>query len=260
MRSQCWKPIGFHLPYTDQFPFRNDRRNLMAMTEQAPRTTPPTPRSAAHAVPHDVPRAAPRAASGRTATRSASSAPGPRERLLDAAAGLFYRDGVGVGVDALCKAAGVSKRSMYQLFGSKDEVLAASLERSGPGYQELLLPAADDPRPPRALLLHVFERLDELSATTTYVGCPFVSTATELKDPEHPASQVARHFKRELTVFFQAQAARSGAASPETLARQLTIAFDGASARAVVEAGPLDGLATATAIVLLDAAGVTDPG
>ncbi|MEU4745364.1 helix-turn-helix domain-containing protein, partial [Actinosynnema sp. NPDC023658] len=47
----------------------------------------------------------------------------PRDRLLDAAGELFYREGVGVGVDALCKAAGVSKRSMYLLFDSKDELI-----------------------------------------------------------------------------------------------------------------------------------------
>jgi len=221
-----WKPIGFHSTYTDLFPLHNGRRNLVGMTTSAPRT--------------------------------ASPAPSSRERLLDAAAELFYRDGVGVGVDALCKAAGVSKRSMYQLFGSKDEVLAASLERSGPGYQTLMLPPPDDHRPPRALLLHVFERLDQLSAGSAYQGCPFVSTATELKDPEHPASLVARRFKQDLTAFFHAQAARAGASSPETLAQQLTIVFDGSSARAVVQAQPLDGLATATAAVLLDAAGITD--
>lgn len=183
--------------------------------------------------------------------------PSSRERLLDAAAGLFYRDGVGIGVEALCRAAGVSKRSMYQLFESKDEVLAASLERSGPGYQALLLPPPDDPRPPRAQLLHVFERLDQLSASQEYRGCPFVSTATELKDPDHPASLVARRFKQELTAFFHAQAVRAGAPGPEILARQLTIVFDGAGARTVVQAQPLDGLAAATAAVLLDAAGVT---
>ena len=52
----------------------------------------------------------------------------PRQRLLEAAATLTYRDGVNIGVEALCKAAGVSKRSMYQLFESKDELLAASLK------------------------------------------------------------------------------------------------------------------------------------
>src|SRR5919109_3168182 len=90
-----------------------------------------------------------------------AAAASTRDRLLDAAAELFYREGVGVGVEALCRAAGVSKRSMYQLFDSKDEVVAASLERSAPAYQAFLVPPADDGRPPRARILHVFERLED---------------------------------------------------------------------------------------------------
>lgn len=180
----------------------------------------------------------------------------PRDRLLDAAAELFYRDGTGIGVEALCKAAGVSKRSMYQLFDSKDQVLAASLERSAPGYQSRLLPADDDPRPPRELILHVFERLEASADSPEYRGCPFVATAVELKDPGHPASLVARQAKQALTGYFREQAARAGAADPELLARQLTIVFDGAGARAVVQGEGLHGLAVATAATLLDAAGL----
>jgi len=50
----------------------------------------------------------------------------PQERLLEAAATLTYSSGVGIGVDALCKAAGVSKRSMYQLIGCR--YLAVQIE------------------------------------------------------------------------------------------------------------------------------------
>ncbi|MBB6551870.1 TetR/AcrR family transcriptional regulator [Nonomuraea rubra] len=179
-----------------------------------------------------------------------------RDRLLDAAAELFYREGVGVGIDALCRRAGVSKRSMYQLFGSKDEVVAASLDRRAPAYQALLLPPADDDRPPRARILHVFERLEESAAEPDFRGCPFVAAAVEVKSPEHPASLVARRNKDALTAFFRREAERAGAADPALLARQLTVAFDGASAQAVVQARGLDGLAVATAAALLDAAGL----
>ncbi len=187
-----------------------------------------------------------------TSTVKASS----RERLLDAAAELFYRDGVHIGVETLCKAAGVSKRSMYQLFDSKDAVLAASLERSGPTYQALLLPADDDARSPRERILHVFERLEEASGSAEYQGCPFVATAVELKDPAHPASVIARTSKNALTSFFRSEAEQGGADDPETLARQLTMVFDGANARAVVQAEALGSLATVTAAALLDAGGV----
>jgi AcrR family transcriptional regulator len=182
--------------------------------------------------------------------------PSTRDRLLDAAAELFYREGVGVGVEALCRAAGVSKRSMYQLFESKDEVMAASLERRAPAYQAALLPPGGDERSPRARIMHVFERLEESAAVPDFRGCPFVATAVEVKSPEHPASLVARRSKDALTAFFQQEAERGGAKDPVLLARQLTVVFDGASARAVVQAQGLDGLAVATASALLDSAGM----
>lgn len=180
-----------------------------------------------------------------------------RDRLLDVAARLFYEQGVHVGVDTLCRAAGVSKRTMYKLFDSKDELLAATLERIAPDYQTALLPAADDDRPPRARILHVFERLEALESAQDFLGCPYVAAAVQLKSPEHPASVIARRHKDGLTWFFQHEAERGGAQDPVQLARQLTLVFDGASARSVVQAQSLDGLAVATASALLDLAGIT---
>jgi AcrR family transcriptional regulator len=184
---------------------------------------------------------------------------GTRDRLLDAAADLFYREGVGVGVETLCRTAGVSKRSMYQLFASKDEVVAASLDRAAPRYRAALIPLDEDRRPPRARILHVFERLEDLAASPDFRGCPFVATASELKSPQHPGSLVARKHKDALTAFFRQEAERGGASDPTLLAQQLTIVYDGASARAVVQAAPLHGLAVATASALLDQAGLTPP-
>src|SRR3954452_24067286 len=99
--------------------------------------------------------------------------PSPRERLLEAAATLTYRDGVGIGVEALCKAAGVSKRSMYQLFESKEELLAASLERRADSYTAWLLPEADDGRSARERILYVFEQLESEAGTPEFQGCRF---------------------------------------------------------------------------------------
>ncbi|WP_112248531.1 TetR/AcrR family transcriptional regulator [Kribbella monticola] len=182
----------------------------------------------------------------------------PRERLLDAAGELFYRDGVNIGVDALCKAAGVSKKSMYQLFRSKDELIAESLASVGPSHQQALEPGVEDGATPRERILVVFEKQDRLAAGREFFGCPFVSTAVELKNPEHPGSVVARHFKQRLTDFFRSELIAAGVENPDLLAVQLTMVFDGASARAVVRAQPLGGIGVATASALLDAAGVKE--
>jgi AcrR family transcriptional regulator len=180
----------------------------------------------------------------------------PRERLLAAAASLTYREGVGIGVEALCKAAGVSKRSMYQLFGSKDDLLAASLERGAAAYVAALLPAPDDSRSPRERILHVFGQLESQAGAPDYQGCRYLAAQIELKDQQHPASRVAHRFKQELTGFFRAEAAEGGAVDPGLLARQLSLLFDGASARAGIRADSLEGLIRPTVAALLDTAGL----
>ncbi|PUB24820.1 TetR family transcriptional regulator [Promicromonospora sp. AC04] len=181
---------------------------------------------------------------------------GPRERLLEAAATLTYRDGVGIGIEALCRAAGVSKRSMYQLFASKGELLAASLEDRAPAFVASLLPAADDRRPPRERILHVFEQVELQAGAPEFQGCRYLAIQIELKDPSHPASQVAHRVKANLTAFFRGEAERGGAGDPDLLARQLGIVFDGGSARAGIGADDLTGLLVPTAATLLDAMGV----
>ncbi|MEU9625443.1 TetR/AcrR family transcriptional regulator [Streptomyces luteogriseus] len=182
--------------------------------------------------------------------------PSSRQRLLEAAATLTYRDGVNIGVDALCRAAGVSKRSMYQLFESKGELLAASLEEYASAYATALLPTADDNRPARERILHVFEQAEAQAGAPDFQGCRYLVVQIELKDPSHPASRVAHRVKENLTAFFRTEAEQGGASDPDLLARQLILVFDGASARAGIKADTQGGLITPTVAVLLDAAGM----
>jgi len=159
----------------------------------------------------------------------------PRERLLAAAEELFYREGVHLGVDRLCEVAQVSKRSMYQHFGSKDEVLVEMLKTRAAHVMAGL--DTDPDAAPRDRILTVFDTLHAQASTPDFFGCPFVSVATELKDREHPASIAAKGYKLELTAFFEEQARLAGAIDPEMLAVQLTMMFDGAGAYSVVRGG-----------------------
>jgi AcrR family transcriptional regulator len=182
--------------------------------------------------------------------------PSTRERLLEAAATLTYRDGVGIGVEALCKAAGVSKRSLYQLFESKDELLAASLQERVSAFAATLLPPADDGRSPRERILHVFAQVESQAGAPEFRGCRYLAVQIELKDQSHPASRVAHRVKANLTEFFRSEAEKGGASDPDLLARQLSLVFDGASARAGIGADKLTGLIAPTVTTLLDAAGM----
>ncbi|BCB76143.1 hypothetical protein GCM10022251_68160 [Phytohabitans flavus] len=159
-------------------------------------------------------------------------------------------------MERLCQTAGVSKRSMYQLFATKDDLVAESLRVHGPAIVTGYFPASDAELSPRERIRYVFERLDEQSGTPGFYGCPFVNTAVETRDPDHPAAAVARAFKDQLTAYFATHAKTAGAGDPEGLAVQLTMVFDGAAVRAVMRGTTLDGAATRTADALLAAAGV----
>lgn len=180
--------------------------------------------------------------------------PTPRQRLLDVAADLFYRQGIGaVGVDLVSKAAGVSKRTLYQQFGSKDQLVAQSLDAQGAAILGLCIPAAGEGAPPRQQILAVFDGLREWTASDAFRGCPFVNTATELADPGHPARHVARDYKLRLRDYFALQAERGNAEDPQRLADQLIVVFDGAIVQAVMGTGLRADAARTAVQSLLDA-------
>ncbi|XUL89248.1 TetR/AcrR family transcriptional regulator [Streptomyces galilaeus] len=158
--------------------------------------------------------------------------------------------------ERLLEAAGVSKRSMYQLFESKDELLAASLKERASTHVATLPPAVDDGRSPRERILHVFEQVESQAGAPECAGCRYLAVQVELKDRSHPASRVAHQVKANLTASFRAEAEQGGAGDPDLLARQLSLVFDGASARAGIQADNLSGLVAPTATTLLDTAGV----
>jgi AcrR family transcriptional regulator len=183
-----------------------------------------------------------------------ATTPTPRQRLIDAAADLFYRHGIGaVGVDLVSKAAGVSKRTLYLEFGSKDQLIAQTLDAKGTDIIGIYLPAEDSDAPPRQQILGVFDRLSSWTASESYRGCPFVNTATELADARHPARGVALDYKLRIRGFFEQQAARGLAADPRRLANQLIAFFDGALVQAVMGNALDPGAIQAAVDALLDA-------
>ena len=121
--------------------------------------------------------------------------PPARDRLLHATALLTYTGGIeATGVDAIARTAGVTKRTLYQHFRSKDELVGAALAlRDEPALASLRAAVerrvARGARPVDAL----FAALARLVATDGYRGCAFVNAALEVADEGHPVHPVARH-------------------------------------------------------------------
>ena len=99
-----------------------------------------------------------------------------QERILETADRLFYGQGIrAVGVDTIAAEIGISKRTLYNHFPSKDDLIVAYLSRR-------LRPAAPSDRPPLEQILGAFDRLERTIATGVFRGCPFVNAVAELKE------------------------------------------------------------------------------
>jgi AcrR family transcriptional regulator len=177
-----------------------------------------------------------------------------QERILKTADSLFYGEGIrAVGVDTIASEVGISKRTLYNYFPSKDDLIVAYLARR-------LRPTAVSELPPAEQILGNFDQLERSLADDEFRGCPFVNAVAELKEPGHAANKIALAFKDQSRTWFRELLSRLEIANPESLAMQLMLLVDGAIAAAVVRRDPkMARVAREAARVLLLAAGVESP-
>lgn len=173
----------------------------------------------------------------------------PAERILATADKLFYTQGIrAVGVDTIAAEAGVSKRTLYNHYPSKDALIAAYLTTR---FKHI----APSDAPAREQILGTFDRLERMFQTTGFRGCPFVNAVAEMGDPKHAACRIAAEFKEQRRQWFRELLVRAGAKDPDSLSVQLQILVDGAIATALVRNDPsIARFARAAAQTLLDAA------
>jgi AcrR family transcriptional regulator len=154
-----------------------------------------------------------------------------RERILDVAGELFYRDGFrAVGVDTVVERSGVAKTTLYHHFSSKDDLVVAYLDQSNERFWAWFDDAVAREEEPRARLVALFEAVGRLARSPECLGCTFQGTAAEFPDPDHPGHRVARRHKQAVVRRLRELAADGGAREPDELARELLLLMDGAFA------------------------------
>jgi AcrR family transcriptional regulator len=184
---------------------------------------------------------------------------GPEARIMEAARTLFYRNGIHeTGVNELARVAEVSKRTIYELFGSKDDIVVAYLRSIGE-HGRLGARALDrTDLTARQRLLALFDRPHR---PAVFRGCPLHNAAVELAGSAHPGRAVIAGHKRDTLEKLTQTAAEAGAPDPVALAEQLLVIFEGATALAtsLADLESFD-FARSAALELIDAAGITDAG
>ena len=151
-----------------------------------------------------------------------------RERLLDAANDLFYAEGVQtVGIDRIIERAGVAKASLYNLFGSKEELVAAYLASRHDYTTGRIAGAIENVNDPRLKILAVFDAQAQQYQAADFHGCAFIAASTEAPSGGL-VEQAADQFRAWIRAMFIDLAQQAGAPDPETLGRQLHLIYDGA--------------------------------
>ncbi|QQO22292.1 TetR/AcrR family transcriptional regulator [Bradyrhizobium diazoefficiens] len=174
-----------------------------------------------------------------------------KERILQTADKLFYLQGIrAIGVDTIAAEIGISKRTLYNHFPSKDALIAAYLERR-------FVHARPSDQPPAEQILATFDSLERRFAAKDFRGCPFVNAVAELGPQDRAVKKIAVAFKESRRLWFRERLTELGVADADALATQLVLLVDGSIAQDLVRDDPaMARAAKEAAKVLLCNAGV----
>jgi AcrR family transcriptional regulator len=180
------------------------------------------------------------------------------EHVLDVAARLFYWEGIrATGVDRIAAEAEVAPTTLYRLFASKDDLVAAYIEASGREYRDLIDTAtADSVGTARERILSLFAVFGEMISPEVCRGCPFLMALAEFPDPASPVHSGSVSHKvwvrERLHELTRALGEETDVADPAALADQLALVIEGVygSVQALSADGPaLQAEAAAEALI-----------
>lgn len=164
-----------------------------------------------------------------------------RNRLLGAAQVLFYNDGIaGTGIDAVVKRAGVAKKSLYNNFASKAELVEAYLQIRHEEWLSLYDARLKQAMTPREGVLAVFLAYQdhaEYAYERGFRGCGLLNAAAELS-ADAPGRQVVRRHKEQVeSILLQhlTNLITSSEAKALETARHFSFLLEGAMTRAGLE-------------------------
>lgn len=157
--------------------------------------------------------------------------PGAR-RVLDAASRLFYEHGIhAVGVDTIAESAGVTKKTLYDRFGSKEALVVSYLQHRDARWRDHVaaeLERVPDPGPDRVLA--VFDAAISWSDENSPKGCSAINARAEIGEgnDDHPVFPEVSRQKRWLLDVFHELCAEAGASDPGRMAQAMMLLYEGA--------------------------------
>jgi AcrR family transcriptional regulator len=159
-----------------------------------------------------------------------------REHLIDTAIGLFCEHGYhGTGIDLILDTARVSKKTLYNHFRSKDELIVAALRKYDGVFRNDFMRKVDSlGDTPRDRLIAMFDVIDEWFSKDEFFGCMFINAIGEYSDKDSPIRDISKQFKKSMREYIRSLCKQAGAPAPDLLADQLSLIIEGATVTAQV--------------------------
>ena len=159
-----------------------------------------------------------------------------REHLIDTAIALFAEHGYhATGIDTILAAAGVSKKTLYRHFRSKEELILAALKKyDGLFRNDFMRQVEARADTPRGRLLAIFDVAADWFRRNNFYGCMYINAIGEYAATDTPIRQVCKEFKALMRRHVEDLCVELGAADPAGLAEELALLLEGAIVTAQV--------------------------
>ena len=163
-----------------------------------------------------------------------------REQLIQAALPLFAKNGIhATGIDTIVEHSGVTKKTLYAHFRSKEELVLATLRHYDGQFRNSFMRQVErKARTPKTRLLAIFDVAETWFSQQSFYGCLFINAVGEHSAPDTSLRYVCSDFKRMMTEFIFELCIKMKARNPQQLAEELAILLEGAIVTAQVSQKP----------------------
>ena len=153
-----------------------------------------------------------------------------REHLIETALRLFSKHGFhAVGIDSILKESGVAKRTLYNHFKSKDELILAVLRFHDGRFRNFFMQSVERMVDnPKGRLLAVFDVAEKWFNQKSFYGCLFVGATNEYPENGTAIRHVCKEFKRLILEYIEELAKEAEVEQPDELAQQILLLLEGA--------------------------------
>lgn len=159
-----------------------------------------------------------------------------KDQIISQALSLFYQHGFNAtGIDRIISEAGVSKKTLYNHFRSKDELILAVLSKRDEIFRQKLVESTEKSGlTAQDKLLALFDFMHNWFHEKNFFGCMFINASAEFSDAAHPSHVLCSEHKHLIREYIKSLAVNAYAKDPEELALQLNLLIEGAIVEAHV--------------------------